>query len=191
MLLGIALPLALLPARCSSSPSLTGLCALGLLGVQDPTQAVTDEGQATPPPSPKVEEPLVKLEGAELLAAIKKQVDFYFSKSNLESDSFLVSKMDTQMMVPIAVIAQFAKVWQRVLARVRACVRPRWARARVTCAAGNASSTAARRCFAPTQNLRKTAEFYHFLLTLILFPRHCTRPPSLRRRSRPCPRTWL
>ena len=82
---------------------------------------MTDEGQATPPPSPKVEEPVVKLEGAELLAAIKKQVDFYFSKSNLESDSFLVSKMDTQMMVPIAVIAQFAKVCSR--AWVLVCAR--------------------------------------------------------------------
>ena len=50
------------------------------------------------------------LEGAALKAAIKKQVEYYFSKSNLESDSFLVSRMDAQMCVPITVIAGFAKV---------------------------------------------------------------------------------
>jgi la-related protein 4 len=49
-------------------------------------------------------------EGAALTAAIKKQVEYYFSKANLEKDAFLVSQMDSQMYVLVAVIAQFAKV---------------------------------------------------------------------------------
>ncbi|CAN0501416.1 unnamed protein product, partial [Ectocarpus sp. 8 AP-2014] len=40
------------------------------------------------------------------------QVEFYFSKQNLQSDGFLVSKMNAQMCVPVAVIAQFHKIQQ-------------------------------------------------------------------------------
>ncbi|CAM9828239.1 unnamed protein product, partial [Ectocarpus sp. 8 AP-2014] len=56
--------------------------------------------------------PEVKLDGKELLVALKKQVEFYFSKQNLQSDGFLVSKMNAQMCVPVAVIAQFHKIQQ-------------------------------------------------------------------------------
>lgn len=38
------------------------------------------------------------------------QVEFYFSKQNLQTDNFLVSKMSAQMCVPVAVIAQFPKI---------------------------------------------------------------------------------
>lgn len=38
------------------------------------------------------------------------QVEFYFSKQNLQTDGFLVSKMNAQMCVPVAVIAQFHKI---------------------------------------------------------------------------------
>lgn len=40
------------------------------------------------------------------------QVEFYFSKQNLQTDGFLVSKMNAQMCVPVAVIAQFHKIQQ-------------------------------------------------------------------------------
>jgi hypothetical protein len=50
------------------------------------------------------------LEGQELLDALRKQLEFYFSVDNLKTDGFLVSRMDAQMCVPLGVIAQFAKV---------------------------------------------------------------------------------
>jgi hypothetical protein len=34
-----------------------------------------------------------ELEGEALMEALRRQVEFYFSKSNLQSDSFLVSKL--------------------------------------------------------------------------------------------------
>lgn len=39
-------------------------------------------------------------------------MEFYFSKQNLQTDGFLVSKMNAQMCVPVAVIAQFHKIQQ-------------------------------------------------------------------------------
>jgi hypothetical protein len=56
------------------------------------------------------EEPEVKLEGEELLAALKKQLEYYFSRENVSKDAYLVSQMDAQMFVQIAVIQQFAKI---------------------------------------------------------------------------------
>lgn len=37
--------------------------------------------------------------GDELKTAIKRQVEFYFSKANLATDAFLVSQMNSQMYV--------------------------------------------------------------------------------------------
>ncbi|OQR94367.1 hypothetical protein ACHHYP_01407 [Achlya hypogyna] len=51
-----------------------------------------------------------QLVGAALKDALKKQVEFYFSKANLATDSYLVSQMNAQMFVPIDVILGFAKV---------------------------------------------------------------------------------
>lgn len=45
-----------------------------------------------------------------LIEAVKKQVEYYFSKENLQSDVFLQSQMDAQMSVSIAVIMKFAKM---------------------------------------------------------------------------------
>ena len=45
-------------------------------------------------------------EGEELKAAIKKQLEYYFSRENISKDAYLVSQMDSQMYVPIAVIQQ-------------------------------------------------------------------------------------
>lgn len=39
--------------------------------------------------------------------AIKKQVEYYFSKENLSRDTFLVSQMDMELFVPIELIAGF------------------------------------------------------------------------------------
>mmetsp|Transcript_21697 Transcript_21697/g.29870 ORF Transcript_21697/g.29870 Transcript_21697/m.29870 type:complete len:941 (-) Transcript_21697:1222-4044(-) len=45
-----------------------------------------------------------------LLDAVRKQVEYYFSKENLASDSYLVSQMDSSMSVPISVIMKFPKM---------------------------------------------------------------------------------
>lgn len=48
-----------------------------------------------------------KLEGEELLEAIRKQVEYYLSRQNLNNDPFLVSHMDKDLFVPIEIIANF------------------------------------------------------------------------------------
>ena len=40
----------------------------------------------------------------ELLESVRKQVEYYFSKENLQSDVYLVSQMDSNQSVPIGVI---------------------------------------------------------------------------------------
>lgn len=48
-----------------------------------------------------------KLEGESLDNAIQKKVEYYFSQDNLKSDSYLVSRMNTDMWVDVSVLAQF------------------------------------------------------------------------------------
>lgn len=50
--------------------------------------------------------------GAELKEAIKRQVEFYFSRANLANDAYLVSQMNSQMYVPVEVIINFSKIKQ-------------------------------------------------------------------------------
>jgi la-related protein 4 len=45
-----------------------------------------------------------------LIDAIRKQVEYYFSKENLTQDIYLQSQMDAQMSVPIAVVMKFSKL---------------------------------------------------------------------------------
>ncbi|KAJ0397264.1 hypothetical protein ATCC90586_008869 [Pythium insidiosum] len=59
---------------------------------------------------PKAAGAKTKLAGKELKDAIKRQVEFYFSRSNLANDAFLVSQMNSQMYVPVDVIVGFAKI---------------------------------------------------------------------------------
>ncbi|CAI5747237.1 unnamed protein product [Peronospora destructor] len=51
-------------------------------------------------------------ERAELKEAIKRQVEFYFSRANLANDAYLVSQMNSQMYVPVEVIINFSKIKQ-------------------------------------------------------------------------------
>ncbi|CAM9791783.1 unnamed protein product [Chrysoparadoxa australica] len=44
------------------------------------------------------------------MAALKQQVEFYFSRQNLQNDAFLVRQMDASLSVPISVIANFGKI---------------------------------------------------------------------------------
>jgi len=50
------------------------------------------------------------MEGKELLGALQKQVESYFSRQNLSADHFLVSKMNAQMYVPVSIILQLKRV---------------------------------------------------------------------------------
>jgi len=51
-----------------------------------------------------------QLEGEALREAIKKQIDYYFSKENLMTDRYLISQMNSDMFVPIKTIADFKMV---------------------------------------------------------------------------------
>lgn len=46
----------------------------------------------------------------EILAAIRKQVEYYFSKENLQNDKYLTTHMDANMSVPISIIMKFPKI---------------------------------------------------------------------------------
>lgn len=50
------------------------------------------------------------VDGEERQRKLLAQVDYYFSRQNLASDSFLVSQMNAELFVPIGLIASFAKV---------------------------------------------------------------------------------
>ncbi|KAL0478762.1 LA motif RNA-binding protein [Acrasis kona] len=54
--------------------------------------------------------PAQKKLGEELLDAIRKQVEYYFSRQNLANDPFLVQHMNNQLYVPIDFIANFKLV---------------------------------------------------------------------------------
>ncbi len=45
-------------------------------------------------------------EGPALLEALRRQVEFYFSKENLATDQYLVSQMNAQHFVPISTILE-------------------------------------------------------------------------------------
>eukprot|EP01039_Chlorochromonas_danica_P008564 gene8564-9437_t len=47
---------------------------------------------------------------AQLLEAVRRQIEYYFSKENLANDKYLSSQMDAQMSVPIATVMKFAKL---------------------------------------------------------------------------------
>ena len=50
------------------------------------------------------EEVLPVMNRADTIAAVVKQVEYYFCKENLQSDAFLTSHMDANMTVAIAVV---------------------------------------------------------------------------------------
>lgn len=50
------------------------------------------------------------LEGKELLSAIRKQIEYYFSRENLANDAYLVSQMNKDMFVPLTVISGFKQI---------------------------------------------------------------------------------
>jgi len=68
--------------------------------------------EAPPSPSGKTTEPLT---GEALTEAVKKQVEYYFSRSNLANDAYLVSQMDAQMFVPLDIIIGFKGVQKLTL----------------------------------------------------------------------------
>jgi hypothetical protein len=59
-----------------------------------------------------IDEPPPSDAGAEqqLLDAVRRQCEYYFSQQNLQSDAYLTSQMDANMAVPIAVVMKFSKM---------------------------------------------------------------------------------
>lgn len=60
-------------------------------------------------PATSPEKP-VPTDPAMLAAAVRTQVEYYFSKENLKNDTYLLSKMDSQNSVAISTILSFAKL---------------------------------------------------------------------------------
>lgn len=58
-------------------------------------------------PAAATEPPAEQLSNEQL---VRNQVEYYLSSKNLASDSYLVSKMDSNMWVPISVIANFKMI---------------------------------------------------------------------------------
>lgn len=56
------------------------------------------------------EEPNNSIEGKQLHDTIRKQIEYYFSRENLATDAYLVSQMNSNMYVPIQIVANFKKV---------------------------------------------------------------------------------
>ena len=50
------------------------------------------------------EAPAVTMSREETIAAVVKQVEYYFSRENLQNDAFLTSQMDASMTVAIPVV---------------------------------------------------------------------------------------
>ncbi len=61
------------------------------------------------------------LESGDNIEAVRKQIEYYFSKENLQSDVYLTSQMDAQMSVPISIVMKFAKL--KALTQDEATVR--------------------------------------------------------------------
>lgn len=55
------------------------------------------------------EEPTVQETENELISKVRKQIEYYFSKENLQQDAFLASQMDASMSVAIAVVMKVGK----------------------------------------------------------------------------------
>lgn len=53
---------------------------------------------------PAVDVVLTEAETEQLMDAIRRQVEYYFSKENLQTDPYLTSHMDANMTVSIAIV---------------------------------------------------------------------------------------
>eukprot|EP01117_Protostelium_nocturnum_P006583 TRINITY_DN2371_c0_g1_i1.p1 TRINITY_DN2371_c0_g1~~TRINITY_DN2371_c0_g1_i1.p1 ORF type:complete len:490 (-),score=145.19 TRINITY_DN2371_c0_g1_i1:479-1837(-) len=72
------------------------------------SEVTVEGGHSTQPENTKHN--TVPLEGKELRDALKKQVEYYFSKENLVTDRYLVSQMNSETFVPVKVIANFKQI---------------------------------------------------------------------------------
>lgn len=75
--------------------------------------SIQTESEATQPSTPtgeKVSNPSSPLDRESTLLAVRKQVEYYFSKENLLSDVYLTSQMDASNSVSIAVVMRFSKM---------------------------------------------------------------------------------
>jgi hypothetical protein len=102
--------LPLLGSNCTASNTLfwTSVFGLHAWALQWPARLSPSSSLIQPPPpcpSPSIV-PACPTEGPALLDALKKQVEFYFSKDNLATDAYLVSQMNGSHFVPISTILE-------------------------------------------------------------------------------------
>lgn len=76
-------------------------------GPSDPAVPEKTQSQNESRPTNEEEEEEVKLEGEELVKAIRLQIEYYFSQQNLAADSYLVSQMNGDLFVPLSLVANF------------------------------------------------------------------------------------
>lgn len=74
--------------------------------METPTREITEPVAKG---SPEIEI-VVPTDPIEVRQIVRKQVEYYFSKENLQHDPYLTSQMDAQMSVPIAVVMKFPKI---------------------------------------------------------------------------------
>lgn len=58
---------------------------------------------------------MTEVETEQLMDAVRKQVEYYFSKENLQSDAYLTSHMDANMTVAIATVMKvqlYSNFWE-------------------------------------------------------------------------------
>jgi len=86
--------------------TLLTLAPLPLPSQTPPSPVAAASSSPSSPTSPTGGEVLV---GTQLVDAVRRQIEYYFSKENLQSDSYLTSQMDASMSVPLAVVMKVRK----------------------------------------------------------------------------------
>ena len=69
---------------------------------------------------------MTEVETEQLMDAVRKQVEYYFSKENLQSDAYLTSHMDANMTVAIATVMKVEQHSNSRNSRCFDCLIGRW-----------------------------------------------------------------
>lgn len=60
------------------------------------------------------EQTAVPVDPATLMESVRKQVEYYFGKENLQTDQYLLSLMDSQMSVPISAVMKVGVIMLQI-----------------------------------------------------------------------------
>jgi len=116
---------------------MTSVANLKLSGSDDEGAGGANRAPSTPG-SQDVTAASSPMDHATLLVAVRKQVEYYFSKENLERDAYLTSQMDANNSVPISVVMKFSKM-KSLVAGDEAIVREALLQSAVCSVAGDDS----------------------------------------------------